>query len=556
MPLAPARTSYFSVTSFVDHALANKTAIALDIVRRYYYLQESKGKNTRIHAIEGYGELISFDEICLGAWMVFDKLYGPYPPNDTPSRPADAAILGWNGPYYNPTIHIPMALKIYDDLTSPGASYHDKWSRYKTTDKWFRVMHQTYFTQYDNYEVLNTINTSFYQWILKQLADIETILASIPQDSDTTKKCIFDIKPYAIKYDTPIKLRKDEISLINDAVIVANRLYGKFLTLLEQILYSFTKQQFPVKLFGSIGLLFSAYMKILVKFFKPYHAHFLEVSPTFNVEPESVNVGDHFNYQIIKRLIDSVTTRVFDLDKTKQPYDSFAKIRESQSKTFTVSKTNTIKCVSNFDVEDIYFDMPNTYVLTDRVNVIASNQTSIMEWNGKSRFDWNFWINKPEYVTNDIEFDFNCNTIRNNWDRDVVLISNQYFNIFTQYTPIEFLSYELDSVSAKLAFQFENVGNDSNNTYMNIHNWWVYQYDTSLWTNISLPVITRSIYGKTIIDGTNSTETLTYSFNTMNQLIPAPTTLNSCKMRIAVVLPIGAVFHHLILSVLSDKKIS
>ena len=135
MPLAPARTSYFSVTSFVDHALANKTAIALDIVRRYYYLQESKGKNTRIHAIEGYGELISFDEICLGAWMVFDKLYGPYPPKDMPLRPADASILGWNGPYYNPTIHIPMALKIYDDLTSPGASYHDKWSRYKTTDK-------------------------------------------------------------------------------------------------------------------------------------------------------------------------------------------------------------------------------------------------------------------------------------------------------------------------------------------------------------------------------------------------------------------------------------
>ena len=60
----PTHTSYFSIASFISSDMNMKTAIALDIIRKHFNNLKFKGENINLIAVSGYGDFITFDELC------------------------------------------------------------------------------------------------------------------------------------------------------------------------------------------------------------------------------------------------------------------------------------------------------------------------------------------------------------------------------------------------------------------------------------------------------------------------------------------------------------
>lgn len=327
----PTQTSYFSIQTFLSTKTINETAIALDIIKQYYDNRDLAGENTRTLTIEGYGDFISFDELCLGIWMVFDRLYWGFPQEVQES--VGLSRIGWNGEVTNPSVDIAMALKMFDELSAPASNYHDKMKRLETIEKWF-YKEGTKFIDYESYEELKKLNEQFYNWIESRLSAIEELINSsnVTTIEKVSRDYIFDLKPSPKYYDTDYTPSDAELGLLNEALIAGNKFYLSFLTVLEQVLYSFTRRIFPLKLYATFSYLYKEYLKIIVNFVKPYHAYNLDLDPIFKIEGdinENVLVGDVFQSKIIKQLVSSVVYKLFDDDKDDgSAYDSIDQIRE------------------------------------------------------------------------------------------------------------------------------------------------------------------------------------------------------------------------------------
>ncbi len=328
MSYLPSQTSYFSISTFLSTKITTQTSIALDIVRQHHNNLKNSGKNVNILTIQGYGEHITFEEACLGTWMVFDKLFGIYPPDL--ENVVGTSLIGWNREVTDPTIDIPIALKLFDQLSAPTVSYEDKWTRMETIQKLF---YRNYTENYEQrflveepytYELLRTINPLFYNWILKNLEEIDKAVTYERLDIDLSgRRYIFDL--------TPVSLN-DNIFNFNESMVLANKFFTRFLTVFEQVLYSYTKQIFPLKLYATIGYLFNAYIRVIMNFLKPYHAKLLEKAPILRFGDDifdSVMVGNEFRTTFKRQLIESVVNKVFDAEQsTPTTYDNLHNIRE------------------------------------------------------------------------------------------------------------------------------------------------------------------------------------------------------------------------------------
>lgn len=339
MSRLPLQSSYFSVSTFLSGFYMMRTAIALDIVRQYYFKQKYAGENVNTIAIADYGEFINFEELCLGAWMVFDKLYGIYPPDI--QIISGQYLVGWNRDVTDPTLDIPIALKLYEQLVAPASSYNDKWSRMETVQKLFykiykSPMEQRFITP-NHYDILQEMNPIFYQWILDNIARLEEMLQNTYDYNNIKidhKKYVFDLRPVPDFFDDTIKVSDLDLGLfhLNDGMLLANKFYMSFLTAFEQLLHEYTKHIFPMKLYATIGYIYTAHMKILMDFLKPYHAKLIEKEPILyfgNDLFDSVMVGDDMYQTITQKLIDSIIHTKFDNTRQGEvQYDHQYKIRE------------------------------------------------------------------------------------------------------------------------------------------------------------------------------------------------------------------------------------
>ena len=75
MSRLPLQSSYFSVSTFLSGFYMMRTAIALDIVRQYYFKQKYAGENVNTIAIADYGEFINFEELCLSHANIIKEKY-------------------------------------------------------------------------------------------------------------------------------------------------------------------------------------------------------------------------------------------------------------------------------------------------------------------------------------------------------------------------------------------------------------------------------------------------------------------------------------------------
>ena len=393
MPRVPCHTSYFSIASYLSTEITSKTSIALDIARQYYKTKELNGEDIRKLVIEGYGEFISFEEVCLGLWMVFDKLYGPFPPDDF-ITPSDGRI-GWNGAVINPSVDIPMALRMYEDLSSSTASFSDKIERDMAVQRWFKKL-KTKFLDYESYNELETLNKPFYDWIVTNLEEIDEMLKNEPSiDNMRVKDYIFDVNPKPKWMDSTYKPLPHQLGIFNSALLYANNYYCRFLTVLEQVLYGFTRIIFPIKLYGIFTYMFNIYVRTIVNYLKPYHCTMLEVPPIFQIGPDSINIGESVYKQIYKTIIDTVVHRCFDHDVSNQPYDVLDKIREEIRRIHNRGITDTIE-INNIRIDHKkpkIIDEQSYNTLYDTL-VIKKHTTMIKSLNIVNKYIYNIWDSK------------------------------------------------------------------------------------------------------------------------------------------------------------------
>lgn len=437
----PSHTSYFSIQTFLSTKTINETAIALDIIKQYFDNRDLAGENSRTLTIEGYGDFISFDELCLGLWMVFDRLYWGFP--QEVQEGVGLSRLGWNGEVTNPSIDIPMALQMFEELSAPASNYDDKMIRLETIEKWF-YKEGTKFIDYETYEILETLNKPFYFWIEEKLSDIEELINSGPETlNKVSKEYIFDLKPTPKFYDTEYTPSDAEIGLLNEALILGNKFYLSFLTVLEQLLYTFTRKIFPLKLYATFAYLYKEYLKIIVNFVKPYHAYNIDLDPIFRIEGdinESVLVGDYFKNVIIKQLVSSIIYQLFDDEKDDgSDYDSLENIRDFVKKDVGLSSLID-QIFHSFRFDDssnlLIFDN-NEYVFTEEFR-IHKNTLYEKEYTGAFPSTWKFYmpemnkIDETDYFSY-LTWDYTTNTLANYWDRDVALIGREKFIIGKDY---------------------------------------------------------------------------------------------------------------------------
>ena len=340
----------------------NKIAISLDIIRQYDMKLRSSGEETKLYAIDGYGERVSFRDLVLGYFYVFSNIYGEsdgwygYPNSSDPEAFImhilwGEGIIGWNRSVTNPIIDIPKALKIYEQLSATASSYKDKHAREEVFKKLFyrtdSLYHNYFLDGTDQTNALNQYmaagmllyneNIEFYNYCkdklesLNKLAKNEAKNVTVP----TKLKYLFDSKPVATMYDAEPEDEsyKDGLLNINSVVIQANQFYLTFLTSLEQILYQYTRQTFPLKLLGTMTNLYSSYVKLIVNYLKPYHARLIDKDPIIRFGEdlfESVMVGDQLEYNFTQQIFTDVYEWSFDNPYDWKPfkYDHLKKIRD------------------------------------------------------------------------------------------------------------------------------------------------------------------------------------------------------------------------------------
>lgn len=536
----PAHTSFYSFNTFLSEDMMYQVSIALDIINKYYKSLEQSGKNTRTHIIEGYGEMISFEEICLGAWMVFDKLYGEFPPLGY--IPKNDKYVGWTGFVINPSVDIPIALQMFKDLNAAKVSYSDKYQRNETIKLWFQCPGYS-FIGHDDYNNLKDINKEFYEWILRQIDEVETLIKNYENiDLNYAERThLFDLRTKVKWYDKKYTVGKDDENFLHSVYLAGALLYGKFLTSLEQILFQYTHRQFPLKLYGIISYMYHFYLKYIASFFKPYHATLLEIIPKLKLGPESATIADLMYKTIIKRLYDTTTFRAFDLDETLEPYDSQYKVRELISYKMT-------KVLHERIINTSFFDTYNEYEKTDQIDTcniyeevrIMGDLKKEYIFDGSSLLSWYDWGNldpiKSNILIKNSGYHPVNKTITNVLDRDLILIYKFPIHV-DELKNIEVLDVEC-TTKVRFAFNFVDGGIENPNRYLK----WV-SYKAGVWNQIFIP----NRYDATISGyrGTNPGETLVYTpmMKPSDVLTVNSIPYNNSKIiNVAIGLPIGETF--------------
>ncbi len=560
----PTQTSYFSIQTFLSTKTINETAIALDIIKQYYDNRDLAGENTRTLTIEGYGDFISFDELCLGIWMVFDRLYWGFPQEVQES--VGLSRIGWNGEVTNPSVDIAMVLKMFDELSAPASNYHDKMKRLETIEKWF-YKEGTKFIDYESYEELKKLNEQFYNWIESRLSAIEELINSsnVTTIEKVSRDYIFDLKPSPKYYDTDYTPSDAELGLLNEALIAGNKFYLSFLTVLEQVLYSFTRRIFPLKLYATFSYLYKEYLKIIVNFVKPYHAYNLDLDPIFKIEGdinENVLVGDVFQSKIIKQLVSSVVYKLFDDDKDDgSAYDSIDQIREYIKNNITLSSIMDNMYYSfRFDNPSnlLLFDN-NEYVFTEELRIFK-NTIHEKEYTGGFPSLWRFYIpkmNKPRstYIYK-LTWDHTNKTLTNNWDRDVVLIGREKFFVGTNCDMVEIEAIADPNVRFALNFdfiqrpprhEFKDVNGISNCWCYNETNGWFRKQLDYKYNYYSQNFYARELLPNDVIDTTGL-----MTIQDLESITSFP--YNIRWLRPVIVVPVGSSFTNIKIRVKSLKK--
>lgn len=538
MSYLPSQTSYFSISTFLSTKITTQTAIALDIVRQYYNKLKLEGKNIDTLTIQGYGEHINFEEVSLGTWMVFDKLFGIYPPEI--EAISGTSLMGWNREVTDPTIDIPMALKLFEQLSAPTVSYEDKWTRMETIQKLF---YRNYTENYEQrflteapytYELLRTINPTFYNWILKNLDEIDDALVYEKLGEDLSgRRYIFDLKPMS---------SEDNILDFNESMVLANKFFTRFLTVFEQVLYSYTKQIFPLKLYATIAYLFTVYIRVIMNYLKPYHSKLIEKSPILRFGDDvfdSVMVGNKFTTIFKRQLVESVINNIFD-DEHSPPtsYDTLHKIREKLLMEIDMSLIDTFNYGIQLDTTNFTFDTnitSNTYMFVNEYQIYTQSKKTYT-FTGHSKLQWNFWV-PTMHKDNDLsEMSWNVNNegiVTNTWDRDIIIIARDpiRFETTTKEIPegnipsnkaiLHSITVDSDD-NTRFAFAFRYFVKPRFDKYyfdkyedveyfdllkdIGHGEWWVYD---SGWYRIGLPVVAYyDDMGMLKFTGTNSGEGL------------------------------------------------
>ena len=333
----------------------NKIAIAMDILRQYNENLESSGKETKIYAIDGYGERVSFKALVFGYYYVFSSIYGSvesfygYPKDMYWNLLWGDGIIGWNRPVTNPTIDIPKALTIYTQLAASASSYKDKFTRETAFKKLFyreyTYRHNVFIDdsiQLDDAgyiqnisNALKNLDPDFYEFITNKLKDLWDLAANEAKNVSVPTKLrfLFDNRPVAKMYDAlpEDESYKDGLLNMNSSVIQANQFYLTFLTSFEQIIYQYTKQTFPIKLLGTLANLYSSYVKLITNYVKPYHARLIDKAPIMRFGgglEESVAVGDILRLDPTVQIYSDVVRWRFDnpYDYRPDEYDKLDKI--------------------------------------------------------------------------------------------------------------------------------------------------------------------------------------------------------------------------------------
>lgn len=333
----------------------HKIAIALDILRQYNEMLEATGKETKIYAIDGYGERISYKALMYGYWYVFSSIYGSvsswygYPKDMYWNMIWGNGIIGWNRPVTNPTIDIPKALTIYTQLSASASSYKDKFSRDTALKKLFyrenTYAHNVFIDAAINADddgyiqtagsILKQEDPEFYEYVNNKLYYLWDLAANEAKNVivPTKLRFLFDSKPIAKMYDAlpTDESYKDGLLNMNSSVIQANQFYLTFLTSFEQIIYQYTKQTFPIKLFGTLANLYSSYVKIITNYVKPYHARLIDRAPILRFGGnlnETIAVGDILRLDPTVQIYSDVVRWRFDNPYDYRPdnYDKLDKI--------------------------------------------------------------------------------------------------------------------------------------------------------------------------------------------------------------------------------------
>jgi len=598
MARLPAQTSYFTISTFLSTNITAKTAIALDIMRQHYANKKAAGDNIRVLVVQGFGEHITFEEACLGTWMVFDKLFGSYPPEMDSIK--GNSLIGWNKTVSNPSVDIPMALKLFDELSAPSASYTDKWTRMEAITELFYRQYEPdkearFITEESNnpntYEMLRTMNPAFYNWILEQIKLVDNaIVVERENFIMPDKRYVFDIRPSPTAFDQTYTAHPYEIGIFNfnEAMVLANKLFVRFLTIFEQVLYRYTKQIFPLKLYATISYLFNAYVRIIVNFLKPYHASLIEKDPLLRVGGDifdSINVGDYFKTRMHKQLIDGVLNKLTDDPQDgSAAFDGLKKIREQIKEKITYNVYtpfyfNVHLDSAPFNVDDLIHG--NDYVIREEMQIYEQGPLE-KSFLADSKNNWQFWISSMNsvYSLDVLDWDYDTQTVTNNWDRDVILIARQPIQFETTrkdgsgleqenvwigatstvtgnvrfafalryFTKPRFDFYRFDAVPTPTTF---DVLRDKG-----FGEWWVYKEG---WKRINLPC--KAYYDKEhglYVRGTASGEGLYFEcMMTADELatLITPPTMRFGYVWPAIYLPTGASFSSLTLNFDVRKKL-
>lgn len=500
----PQRTSYFSINNFLTTHIIQEASIALDIVKQYYDYQELHGYNTRVLSIEGYGEFISFNELCLGLWMVFDRLYWGFPPEVQES--VGISSMGWNGPIDNPYVDIPMALEMFDELSANVYDTDEKFLRMQTIEKWFYKPGPN-FLNYSSYEVLKTMNEPFYNWIEARLQAIEDALNSVTMITRVSRDYIFDIKPFAKFFDSQYTPIDDDLNLFNKALLDGNRFYLSFLAVLEQILYGFTKKMFPLRIYAIFSYLYKIYMKIIVDFVKPYHAYNLQTAPILRIDgniDESVTTSDYISRIITKQIVTGVMHRLYDYDDTKDDslYDVIVKIRDYIKRIIYRSVIDYIRYVPNLDDDDAVVNVFDYSLLVNTQDEIIDEETRVFKeeiytkaYSGHFPSTWKFYIptmNTIDKLRQNLEhltWDHISGTVVNTWNRDVILVGRTKYKILHGVVDVEISA--LCDPEVRFAFNFDaeqNIIHHHNRHNELLSNCWCYKQNIG-WYKKKLPYI-------------------------------------------------------------------
>lgn len=477
----PQRTSYFSINTFLTTHMMQETAIALDIIKQYYDKQELLGYNTRVLSIEGYGEFISFNELCLGLWMVFDRLYWGFPQEVQES--VGISRIGWNGDIDNPYVDIPMALEMFEQLSANVFDTDEKYMRLETIEKWF-YKDEPNFLNYTTYEILQTLNESFYNWIENKLQIIEDALNSVTMIQKVSRTYLFDIKPFAKFFDKQYTPTDEELGVLNKVLIDGNRLYLAFLATLEQILYAFTSKIFPLRIYAIFSYLYKTYMKIIVDFVKPYHAFDLKLAPILRIDgniDESVTTSDYLAKTIIKQIPTGIMHRLYDGEDTKDDslYDVINKIRDYIHTIVHQNVIDYIRYIPNLDTDNAVVNNFDYTMLVNTQDEIVEEETTIYKeeiytksYTGHYLSNWKFYIptmNTVERLNENLghlTWDHTTGTVINTWNRDVILVGRTKYKILHGFADIDISA----NCSAEVRFAFNFDAEQNIIHYQNRHN--------------------------------------------------------------------------------------